>query len=65
MNSEFNPQSFGDFNSYENWRDSGLCNQYTAIIILSGSIKVMNTSKGLQKVSFEYQFANNNIFPRM
>ena len=65
MDSEFNPQSFGDFNSYENWRDAGLCNKYTAIIILSGSIKIMNTSKGLQKVSFEYQFANNNIFPRM
>lgn len=65
MDSDFNPQSFGDFNSYETWRDDYRCNGYISIIILSGSVKVANSTKGMQKVSFEYTYANRNLFPRM
>jgi hypothetical protein len=64
MNSEFNPQVYGTFSTYENWRDSGKCNDYIPIVINSSSIKIINTTKKLQKISFEYQLAARNLYPR-
>ena len=64
MFSELNPQAFGSFDTYEQWRDSGKCNGYIPIIINSSSIKIVDTNKKHQKVSFEYQLAMKNIYPR-
>jgi len=63
--SKDNPVAFGNFTSWENLRDSGQCNSYVPIIINSNSIKIRNTSKQFSKVSFEYQFAVSDLYPRM
>ena len=64
MESKYNPQAYGTFDEYETWRDAGKCNDYIPIVINSSSIKITDTNKRHQKVSFEYQLATRNLYPR-
>jgi hypothetical protein len=64
MKADLDGQIFANFDSYETWREAGTCNGWAMIVIRSNSVKIRKTTKRTQKVSFEYQFARRDVYPR-